>query len=307
LRPPALIVIALAAATGICCVVSGAGPAGLSPAGTPYIRYAQPRKLCDLAYEEIDESSGLIASRRNPGVFWTHNDSGDGAKLYAFNRKGEHLGEFRVRDARNRDWEDLAAFTLGSKHYVVACDVGDNDRIRESVTLYFADEPDVDPNRQTRGGRLRLFKTMRFTYEDGPQDVEAVAIDSTSRTVCLVAKRGKRTVYALPIPRQNEATGLKAKPIGVLTTSPAVAMDISPDGRRAVVLTYFSTYEFVRGDRESWAAAFARPGRKLPTPLRRQGESVCYGPAGRSLFFTSEKLPTPLLTTPALPDKTVEK
>jgi hypothetical protein len=34
-------------------------------------------------------------------------------------------------------------------------------------------------------------------------------------------------------------------------------------------------------------------------PLRRQGESICYGPDGRSLYLTSEKLPTPLIEIPA--------
>src|SRR6266542_2444324 len=31
----------------------------------------------------ITESSGLAASHLHPGVYWTHNDSADGAYLYA--------------------------------------------------------------------------------------------------------------------------------------------------------------------------------------------------------------------------------
>ena len=32
--------------------------------------------------DELRESSGLGISRTRPGVFWTHNDSGDRPRLY---------------------------------------------------------------------------------------------------------------------------------------------------------------------------------------------------------------------------------
>jgi hypothetical protein len=71
-------------------------------------------------------------------------------------------------------------------------------------------------------------------------------------------------------------------------------MDISPDGRRAVVLTYGDAYEYVRGVNENWEQALATPPRQIVLPNRRQGESICYGSDGRTLYVTSEKLPTPL-------------
>jgi hypothetical protein len=79
-------------------------------------------------------------------------------------------------------------------------------------------------------------------------------------------------------------------------------MDISADGLRAVVLTYGPAFEYVRAGGEKWSAAFRRPGRKLWMPGRRQGESICYGPDGKTLYLTSEKLPTPLLEVPAITD-----
>ena len=33
--------------------------------------------------DELTESSGLAVSRTQPGVLWSHNDSGDGPNLYA--------------------------------------------------------------------------------------------------------------------------------------------------------------------------------------------------------------------------------
>ena len=88
--------------------------------------------------------------------------------------------------------------------------------------------------------------------------------------------------------------------IGTLEIPPATAMDISPDGRRAVVLTYGSAYEYSRGEDEDWAQALSRPPRELVMPARRQGESICYGLDGKTLYLTSEKLPTPLWEVPVM-------
>jgi hypothetical protein len=235
-------------------------------------------------------------------VFWTHNDSGDKPQLYAFNTDGEHLATCVAVGARARDWEDLATMTLDGRAHLLACDTGDNARKRRSVTLYLLAEPELDPNARDRTVRARVRRAVHFTYEDGPQDVEAVAADSRTRTVYLVAKRGKRTVYALPWP-DGDADGapglLTARRVGLLNIPQAVAMDFSDDGRRAIVLTYHGAHEIVRREGEAWPRAFARPPRLLLMPLRRQGESICYGPDGRSLYLTSEKLPTPLIEIPA--------
>jgi len=264
------------------------------------VRYGKPRRLCTLACRHIDESSGLAPSRRTPGVFWTHNDSGCPPELFAFDRKGRHLGAYTVAGAPNRDWEDLASLTVGKKHFLLVCDTGDNALIRPFASLYLVPEPAVDPNRPTAGGKLRAVRAIHFTYEDGPQDCESVGVDPTTRTIYLVAKRGRRTVYELPMPSKAGTKRLVARAVARLDIAPAVAMDISGDGLRAVVLTYALAFEYTRAPGEKWAAAFRRGGRRLRMPGRRQGESICYGRDGKTLYLTSEKLPTPLLEVPAV-------
>jgi hypothetical protein len=69
------------------------------------------------------------------------------------------------------------------------------------------------------------------------------------------------------------------------------------------VLTYGDAMEFTRQAEETWAQGFARPGRPVRMPPRRQGESICYGPDGRTLYLTGEQRPTPLLQVPALGEK----
>src|SRR5262245_65581222 len=71
--------------------------------------YGQPATLATIKDKSISESSGLVASRTSPGAYWTHNDSGDGPFIYAFDTRGDSLGIFRVNSAQARDWEDIAA------------------------------------------------------------------------------------------------------------------------------------------------------------------------------------------------------
>jgi hypothetical protein len=79
-------------------------------------------------------------------------------------------------------------------------------------------------------------------------------------------------------------------------------MDISSNGRRAVVLTYGDAYEFVRNSDEGWPEAFARRPLVIPMPKRPQGESICYGPDGVTLYLTSEKAPSPLWEVRRFPE-----
>jgi hypothetical protein len=112
-------------------------------------------------------------------------------------------------------------------------------------------------------------------------------------------------VYQLKWPdrsdQKHDARPLVAVKIATLAIPIATAMDVSPDGHRAVVLTYGDAYEYVRGRGKTWAEAFARPGNKIAMPLRRQGESICYGRDGHTLYLTSEKRPTPLFEVPVRP------
>ena len=58
-------------------------------------------------HEPIRESSGLAASRQYQGVYWTLNDSGNPADLYATELDGKLIREFHVHDGAN-DLNDLA-------------------------------------------------------------------------------------------------------------------------------------------------------------------------------------------------------
>ncbi|MBL7139770.1 MAG: hypothetical protein ISS74_02580 [Planctomycetes bacterium] len=300
---------------------AAAEPAAVPPGG---VRYGKPRQLAMLANQEICESSGLAVSRLRPDVFWTHNDSGGGPRLYAFGRGGEHLATCTVKGAAAHDWEDMASFRRGDTSFLLIADIGDNLWSRKRCSLYVIEEPPVGTAEKPVTATARVHRQIDFVYAEGPRDCEAVAVDPAAGRVYLVTKEGLRCkVYELDVPElagpqaagdspsdgdPPPAPGPQPPPvrtarlIGQVQSSPMVAMDMSPDGRRALLLTYADAWEVVRGEKETWRDAFARPPRKVVMPQRNQGESVCYGADGRTLYLTSEFAPTPLLEVPAEPD-----
>ncbi|MEO6810963.1 MAG: hypothetical protein ABI353_17770, partial [Isosphaeraceae bacterium] len=74
------------------------------------VALAEPQALESmgrLEHPAIREASGIVASRRHPGVFWVHNDSGNPPALFAVRRDGSLIQEFAV-GVPNVDWEDVA-------------------------------------------------------------------------------------------------------------------------------------------------------------------------------------------------------
>ena len=247
------------------------------------------RKLAELTNTEINESSGLAISNRAPGIFWTHNDSGDRPRIFAFDQTGKHLGMCRLRGAGFIDWEDMASFQRAGKSWLLLADIGDNAFDRQSYSLYLCEEPPV--------AALEVDATaIRFRYEDGGHNCEAVAVDPQQGVILLAIKvfSSSCTIYELNLPEKATSEVLVARQLATVTIPLATAMDISPDGRRAVIVTYSDAFEFGRSEGESWQQAFAKPPKQLSMPIRRQGESICYGADSRTLYLTSEKSPTPL-------------
>lgn len=247
------------------------------------------QQLAILANADILESSGLAASRATPNVFWTHNDSGDGPRLFAFDESGQDLGVVSLAGITAIDWEDIASFRRDNQGWLLVADVGDNTRRRETCQLHLLPEPALHKRTAT------VHTTINFRYEGSPKDCEAVGIDGSSNTVLLATKATFRPeIFVLQLPPAPTERVLVARLITTISVPFATALDVSPDGRRAIVLTYADAYEFQRREYESWADAFKRQPQVIKMPARRQGESICYAPDGRSLFLTSEKQPTPL-------------
>ena len=54
--------------------------------------FDQPELTGSVDNSDLGEASGLVHIASNEG-FWAHNDSGDQARLFAFDRSGKDLGQ----------------------------------------------------------------------------------------------------------------------------------------------------------------------------------------------------------------------
>jgi hypothetical protein len=270
--------------------------------------YAPPVHLADLEDRAVAESSGLAASRRNPDIFWTHNDSGDAPTLYAFDRKGKSKGRWRVTNAQAVDWEDIAAGPgeQAGTSYLYIGDIGDNGKKRDNVTVYRVAEPLINSDDESSTDKQRATEpaeAIRLRYPDGRHDAETLMVHPTTGDLYIVTKdlTSSTGVYKLKAPFSMEGVNTLARVaeisvpnlIGGLITGG----DISPDGTKVILCDYLSGYEIALpvDAKGNFDRIWKEPMAMVELGPRKQGEAVCYSLDGNSILATSEKRPTPLI------------
>src|SRR5262245_1539086 len=170
--------------------------------------YGAPVHLVNLENQDIKESSGIAASRRNADIFWTHNDSGDGPFIYAFDRQGKHRGVWRVAGAKAIDWEDMAVGPgpRRGQSYLYLGDIGDNSRKRDQITVYRVAEPRITPKDSSstiqNPHETGVADVIRLKYPDGKYDAETLLIHPLTGDLYIITKmRGAPArVYKLRAP-----------------------------------------------------------------------------------------------------------
>ncbi len=262
----------------------------------------------ELANPDLDELSGLAVSRADPTLLWGHNDTGGGQRLFRIGLDGADLGSVRVAGAQSSDWEDIAAFEDAGGPALLIADTGDNFELRSWPALYAVRDPG-------RRGQPTLLWRLDFRYPDGARDCEAVAVDPVDRVILLVSKRDERPrLYRLALPQGallaprtapptaeflGEVAGVPPRPgLGRLLAAPLAryndsptALDISRDGRTAVLVTPRNAYVYRRGTGVDWAQTLGRAPTVVPLPQIDQIEAVALSADGRELFVGSEGRP----------------
>ncbi len=277
--------------------------------------FGAARKIGKLSDGRIKESSGLCRSLAFPGCFWTHNDGADG-RLFLLDRAGETIATLEVEGIKMADVEDIASFAWKGRNLLLLADTGDNDFNRPFCRLVLVEEPAKAPDKKKRAQPIRAFRVLQFQFPDGPRNCEAVGFDPTTQNAYLASKEKRHGVYLYQAPLARlldeepptmplDQSITEAKLVGSMELPPVAGMDISSDGRRAVLLADDAAFAFERLDHEGWPEAFSRAPARLELPPRKNGESICYGSDGRSLYLTSEGNGEPFWELPATPPQDV--
>ncbi len=249
----------------------------------------------------------MAASGRDPRKFWVINDSGSAPVLHLAGIDGADFGALRLAGAENVDWEDLASFEHEGKRWLLVADVGDNNARRRDCALYLLEEPAMPEKGGRLAGKAPFHRVIRFRYEGGPRDCESVAVDVAAGKIILVSKRtSPPEIHELPLAPAAGDGVLTTRRVGELRVemqagnmipygNQPTALDFSPDGRRAAVLTYFGVFVFTREPDESWQDGFVRKPVVLPPHVLPQAEALAFMDGGRMLAVLTEGRNPPLV------------
>jgi hypothetical protein len=263
--------------------------------------YGPPTSITTIKNESVTESSGLVASRTLPGAYWTHNDSGDGPFIYAFNTRGEALATYRVTGANARDWEDIS---IGpgpqpNRTYLYIGDIGDNGEKRSDIVVYRVAEPDLKTTNKgstkSRPLTTEPAEAIRLKYPDGNHDAEALLVHPTTGKIYIVTKVAFRnpTVYEAAAPFATGPTitmkRINEVHIPSLFGGAITGGSVSPDGRRVALCDYFQGYELVLpASSSNFDDIWKEKMTGFDLGKREQGESIAYRLDGNALLATSE-------------------
>lgn len=243
---------------------------------------ADVRQVGTISDPQITESSGLQASRRFPGIFWTHNDKGNVPTLFAITREGKTVGRFAVTGEKIPDWEDIALDNAGN---IYIADTGNNTYDRKTLSVHMVKEP--NPRKPIT---LRVMKSWKVETPKADLDGEAIFIHKGyCYIIGKVVNPGRAPMYRFPLGSKEKPPLIK---VGNLTTAGRVTgADISRDGQRLAIVTEVGTHLFRINGNPMKASSILPPF----TPMEN---SACEGGtfAGNGFLVSAETKQIYLIT-----------
>lgn len=226
----------------------------------------------------INEASGIAESVQFPGHLWVQEDSGGPTQLYLIDRSGKTVKTVQIKDAVNRDWEDMVL----AGGFIYIGEIGDNAQKAESYRIMKIKEP-------TKGmDSVPIAETIQFVYPDGSHDAEAFLVDPVTKDIFIISKRTiPSIIYKVSFPYGNKIQ--TAIEVARLNYSGVVSAALAPNGRSILVKTYSAIKRYPRKSGQSIGDAL----KQTPTPvyyrMEPQGEAICFALDGSGFYTLSEK------------------
>ena len=231
--------IALAAALGFGCDGGGSEPdasdasaivngasMGDAGAGGPCHAFEGPTELGRIDDPGLTELSGLAASRRHPGLFYAHNDSGDVARVYVLDASGSVVGRIALTGAAHVDYEDIAVGpSPDGEPWVHVGDVGDNaardgrGTPRDAIAVYRGtDVYELTESARQLGQHIRRHQGQRAV--SGAQSLALRGLERAREVGAVACRASSPVVFTLnvvaaagaPQPRMMVATAPTTAP-----------------------------------------------------------------------------------------------
>jgi hypothetical protein len=241
-----------------------------------------------LADPEINELSGLAASRLHPGVLFGINDSGGLPVVYAIDESGATAARLRLEGIEARDWEALApGWDADGRPTLWIGGIGDNLGNQERVRLLQIYEPDALADQSV------AFREYWITYQDGPHDAEALLVHPRTGEITVVTK-GSGEPGGMYRPRgqlRSSGTTILERAMDAPATITDGAWELSPAGQPRLVLTDY--WRLHRLAESGWVSELG--------PLQLQREALAWpwlpdGVANDTVLLGSEGANSTIIT-----------
>jgi hypothetical protein len=310
-RSAALVLVAAWLVAAACNGTSNADRAASGDYG-PDSMGVQPTVISTVtshARHELTVNSAAVMSRRQPGVFFTINDSGNDPVLFAMDTSGADRGAWGVRGAENVDWESGSigpcAASVTDAECVYVGDTGDNMAHHATRSIYRIREPDARGQTDSVSA-----ERLTYVYADGPHDVEAMYVAPNGDLFFITKRRLVDTngslrpalVFRLPPDawtRHDTATAQLVDSLAIVPgSSPLRSItdaSLAPDGRHLAVRTYSQLYVFATDSATGRVTRAVAPSICNVVALgEAQGEGITWVTSSGRFLFTSEGLTEPI-------------
>lgn len=289
--------------------------------------FTQSSQTGKLQPAQIDEASGLSESWAHEGLLWTHNDSGDSARVFLVRSDGALVAEVHLGGVGDAvDWEDIAVAPCApgsADSCVFVADTGDNLRARERVAIYRFREPDLPAGHRQGVAHeqsaitldIEAVDALWFDYPEGPRDVETLMVHPHSGAIYVVEKNATSFAPVFRVPWEESSARNPARAVKIATLeleerrgliAMVTAGDIAPNGREFTVRTYLESYTYCAPDsgfqkdssqnlEDYFEAVFKLSPTRAVLPLLYQSESLGYARDGDAVWLTSEGVNAPIL------------
>ena len=243
---------------------------------------------------EIDEASGLGLSLSNQNYLWTHNDSGDEARIFLMDNTGKDWGKVTLTGIKNRDWEDmaLAKDPVNNKNYIYIADIGDNSLQYSTKFIYRIEEPDIQNINSAININIAKSSvdSIRVKYPETNQDAECLLVDYNGDIYILSKEFSQTTLYRAAFPQSSDIITLEK--IGVLPISLVVGGDIQVTGKQILIKTYDKIFLWERPANSTVPAGkymLQNSPKRLPYTRELQGEAIAWKKDGSYFYTISEE------------------
>ncbi len=254
----------------------------------------------------ISEASGLVVSRQNPGVIWTHNDGTYDGYVFAIGTNGHLLAQHYIPGVFGVNMEDIAIGPgpLPQFQYIYLGDIGDNFTNRTSIRVFRFPEPSVYGYESNALPVRPIFGAEEITlrYPDRPWDCEGLMIDPRTGDLFLATKlTNSSRIYRATRAQLNSTNDITLTFMNESSTFRSVsAADISSDGGLITTRRANRISVWFRGANETVDAVLAGSPDISQAPIigtaagELNGEALGFEPNGSGYFTLSEGFAQPL-------------